>query len=378
MISKFRTTHLFHLLNEFDTPNQRLPLDAFLRTYFKEHTSIGSHDRKYLSETIYTLIRWKGLFDYFCQKPFSWEKRVALIESLSPEAHLDNPSIPLHQRISFPEEYFNYLSEELGEDRAKDFCLESNYPAPTTIRVNTLKTSREFLLDRLKGLAICSPGKISPDAIHFSQRINFLALPEFKEGLFEIQDEASQVVAFQVKSKPGDHVLDYCSGSGGKTLAIAPSMNGKGQLYLHDIRAHILLEAKKRLKRAGIQNAQFIHPEDPKKKRFWGRMDWVLVDAPCSGSGTLRRNPDMKWRFEKEDVEKVAVKQREIFKEAIAFVKPKGHIVYATCSVLPIENDKQVEFLLKNFPIKLIAPPFRSFPKKGEMDGFFAATFEKE
>jgi 16S rRNA (cytosine967-C5)-methyltransferase len=375
MSSLFRATHLFHLLNAFE--KQKLPLDVFLRIYFKDHKAIGSHDRKYIAETIYTLTRWKGLVDFFCKEDISWENRVAVLESLSPEEHLNDSSIPLHNRVSFPENYFSYLSQELGEHNAKEFCLESNYTAPITIRANALKISRDALMERLKDIASCSPGKLSPHAIHFDRRANFFGLPEFKEGLFEMQDEASQIGAFQVKARPGDHVLDYCSGAGGKALAIAPSMQGKGQIYLHDIRSQVLIEAKKRLKRAGVQNFQFILPDDPKKKRFWGRMDWVLVDAPCSGSGTLRRNPDMKWYFDQSSLEELARRQRQIFEEALKFAKPKGHIVYATCSILPIENDKQVEWFVSNLPVKLVETPFRSFPKKGEMDGFFAATLQK-
>ncbi len=375
MSANFREHHLFYILNAFE--EQKLPLDVFLRIYLKKHTAIGSHDRKYLSDTIYKLIRWKGFIDVFCKDNISWENRVSLLETLSPETYLDDPSIPLHSRVSFPENYFSYLTEELGEIKAKEFCLESNYPAPITIRANALKISRKELIARLGTKLPCSEGTESPHSIHFSHRSNFFGLPEFKEGFFEVQDEASQIVAFQVKASPGEHVLDYCAGSGGKTLAIAPLLQGKGKLYLHDIRPQILLEAKKRLRRAQIQNAQFLSHANPKKKRFYGKMDWVLVDAPCSGSGTLRRSPDMKWNFLKSDLEDTAQKQREIFEEALAFVKPKGHIVYATCSVLPLENEKQIELFLKKFPVKLVGEPFRSFPKKGAMDGFFAATLQK-
>jgi 16S rRNA C967 or C1407 C5-methylase (RsmB/RsmF family) len=209
-----------------------------------------------------------------------------------------------------------------------------------------------------------------------TQRSSLFALPEFKAGLFEVQDEASQIVAAQVNAFPGTHVLDYCCGAGGKALAIAPSMQGKGQMYLHDIRTQIFAEAKKRLKRAGIQNAQFILPND-KKKKFIGKMDWVLADVPCSGSGTLRRNPDMKWRFQASDIEELVQKQREIFEKALSFVKHKGHIVYATCSILPEENEQQVDFFLKHFPVRLVKEPFQSFPRKGKMDGFYAATLQK-
>ena len=375
MSSRFRTTHLFQILNTLE--EQSLPLDIFLKNYFKEHRSIGSHDRKYLTETLYGLIRWKGLVDFFCKNKTSWENRVSIFETLSPEDHINNSNIPLHTRVSFPKNYFDCLVKYLGEEKAKEFCLESNYPAPTTIRINPLKTSRENLLSRFQGIYDCLPGTHSSYSIHFPQRVNFFTLPEFKEGYFEVQDEGSQLAAFQVKALPGDQVLDYCSGSGGKTLAIAPSLQGKGQIYLHDIRSHILLEAKKRLRRAGIQNAQFLDSQDPNKKRLRHRMDWVLADVPCSGSGTLRRNSDMKWKFKESDLDSLILTQRKIFEEAFSFLKPNGHIVYATCSVLPIENDLQIAFFLENFPVKLVGTPFQSSPKKGAMDGFYAATLQK-
>ncbi|MBM3198977.1 MAG: RsmB/NOP family class I SAM-dependent RNA methyltransferase [Chlamydiae bacterium] len=377
MSLKFRTTHLFQILSQFE--EHKTPFDVFLRMYFKEHKSIGSHDRKYLAETLYGLMRWLGLIDFFCGENKSWENRIQVFSTLEPEAHLDDKSIPLHQRVSFPEEYFDVLSKHLGEEKAKLFCLESNRAAPTTIRVNTLKTSREGLLHQLSSVFSCYPGKHSPHAIHFPQRINFFTLPEFKEGCFEVQDEASQLVASQVGAQPGNQVLDYCAGSGGKALAIAPNMQGKGQLYLHDVRPHALIEAKKRLKRAGIQNAQLISPQTPQKNKLKGKMDWVLVDAPCSGSGTLRRNPDMKWKFQESDLEKLLLLQREIFEEALAFVKPEGHIVYATCSVLPLENELQTQFFLQQNPfLRQSSFPFSSSPQKGEMDGFYAVTFQKK
>ena len=376
MSSKFRNTHLLHLLDSFE--KQPLPLDVFLRIYFKKNTAIGSHDRKYLSETLYGLIRWLGLVDHFCQTPSpSWEERVQQLQTLQPEFHLQDTSIPLHHRVSFPQDYWDLLVESLGEEQAKLFCLESNYPAPTTIRVNELKTSRKELLLQWQGTFPCKEGLFSPSALHFPHRVNFFGLPQFKEGLFEVQDEASQLVAYQVAAKPGDQVLDYCAGSGGKSLAFAPKMQGKGQIYLHDIRSQALLEAKKRLKRAGIQNAQLLESGSPKKKHLIGKMDWVLVDAPCSGSGTLRRNPDMKWKFHRPGLQDILSLQRSIMEEALLYVKPKGKIVYATCSILPLENDLQIQHFLQTLPLQQLSPPFRSFPTRGGMDGFYAATLQK-
>jgi 16S rRNA C967 or C1407 C5-methylase (RsmB/RsmF family) len=375
MYTKFRNSHLLQVLQTFE--KQRLPLDVFLRIYFRNHKAIGSHDRKYITETLYAMIRWKELIDFFCLEDKSWEKRLEILENLIPENHLQDTSIPIHVRVSFPKPYFDFLSEQIGEERAISFCLASNSPAPTTIRTNILKISQEHLLQRLKLSQLVKAGAFCPLAIHFQRRVNFLVLPEFKEGLFEVQDEGSQLAALLVDVKPGDHFLDYCAGSGGKSLAIAPSMQGKGQLYLHDIRSQVLLEAKKRLHRAGIQNGQIVFPEDLKAKNLLQKMDWVLVDAPCSGSGTLRRNPDMKEKFSLEELQKTVQIQREIFTKALAFVKPKGHIVYTTCSIFPMENEQQVEYFTKNLPVTSVNKLFTSSPCQGGMDGFYSIVLQK-
>lgn len=375
MYTKFRNFHLLQVLQTFE--KQKLPLDVFLRIYFRNHKAIGSHDRKYITETLYTMIRWKELVDFFCLENKSWERRLEILENLIPENHLQDTKIPIHVRVSFPKTYFDFLSEQIGEEKAISFCLASNTSAPTTIRTNILKISPEHLLQRLKLSQLVSTGTFCPLAIHFQRRVNFLVLPEFKEGLFEVQDEGSQLAASLVAVKPGDHFLDYCAGSGGKSLAIAPNMQGKGQLYLHDIRSQALLEAKKRLHRAGIQNGQIVFPENLETKNLLKKMDWVLVDVPCSGSGTLRRNPDMKEKFSLEELQKTVQMQREIFTKALAFVKPKGHIVYTTCSIFPIENEQQVEYFIKNLPVTLTNKSFSSSPSLGGMDGFYSIVLQK-
>lgn len=233
------------------------------------------------------------------------------------------------------------------------------------------------MLSLWKGKYEVSPCQLAPHGIVFHKKINFFNLPEFKEGLFEVQDEGSQLVADLCRVEPGEQVLDYCSGSGGKTLAFAYRMQQKGQIFLHDIRDHILAEAKKRLKRAGIQNAQIIEYESPKLKKLKKKMDWVLVDAPCSGTGTLRRNPDMKWKFSEEALRRLVGEQRMIFEKALSFLKPSGKIVYATCSILKEENEEQISHFLKTYPLELAADPFRSLPQKDSMDGFFGAVFKK-
>ncbi len=371
----FREHHLFSILSAFE--EQTLPLDVFLRYYFRTHSAVGSKDRKMLCDAIYGMIRWLGLLDYLSGGPASWEKRWKCFSNFAPEKHIHDASIPAHIRVSFPKGLYTFLEESLGKEAAFAFCLSSNEPAPTTVRVNALKISRDALLQQWHRQYPVSACQKSPWGIRFHQKINFFALDEFKAGCFEIQDEASQLIADLAAVGPGSHFLDFCAGSGGKSLAIAPKMQGKGQLYLHDIRPFALQEAKKRLKRAGIQNFQLCEANSPQLKKLVGNMDWVLVDAPCSGTGTLRRNPDMKWKFDAEMIERLTKEQKAIFTEAYRFLKPKGHIIYATCSVLPQENALLTDQFLKEFPLRQVGPAFQSFPVKGEMDGFFGMVFQK-
>lgn len=369
----FREYHLFSILGLYEKQSQ--PLDLFLRNYFKNHRAVGSKDRKFICNSLYAMIRWRGLIDHLCDKPVTWERRYAFFKKTDPAKYLHDTKIASHIRASFPKPLFHLLEESLGKEKAWKFCSASNETAPITVRINPAKTTRDALLERWSGRFDVTPCLHSPLGINFKKKENFFALSEFKEGFFEVQDEASQLIANLIAPNPTDHVLDYCAGSGGKTLAFAHKMQGRGQIYLHDIRPFALQEAKKRLKRAGIQNAQTLLPDAFHKNLLLHSMDWVLVDAPCSGTGTLRRNPDMKWKFDPEMVQRLTALQKEIFKEALAFLKPGGHIVYATCSVLPQENEEQTAYFQREFPLKLMAPPLQTFPETDAMDGFFGAVF---
>jgi len=373
MTLPFREHHLFQILNLYE--RQSLPLDLFLKNYFHEHHAVGSKDRRFIAENVYGIVRWRGLLDHLAKKPLTWESRYKVFEKIQPHDYLTREDLPVHVRVSFPKSYFQLVSAAIGEEKAVQFCLKSNESAPTTIRVNSLKTTRDQLLAKWKENFTVTPCNLSPWGIVFDKRVNFFALPEFKEGLFEVQDEGSQLIANLLEAKPGDWVLDYCAGSGGKTLAFAPRLEHRGQIFLHDIRKHALLDAKKRLKRAGIQNAQLVFPDDPKKNQLWKKMDWIFVDAPCSGSGTLRRNPDIKWKFDPKNLDNLLGEQQEIFAEALKYLSPQGKIIYATCSILPQENEEQVAIFQDRFGLKLCAPPFSSHPESGGMDGFFAAVF---
>lgn len=369
----FREHHLFSILHLYE--KQTHPLDLFLRNYFKAHHAVGSKDRKFICDTLYAMIRWRGLLDHFCEKPLTWEKRHQRFQHFNPSDHLNDLSIPAHIRASFPKSFFQLLEESLGKQKAWDFCCVSNETAPTTIRINPAKTSRESLIELWKDQFEITPCAHSELGIVFRKKENFFAMAEFKNGWFEVQDEASQLIGALVDPTPSDHVLDYCAGSGGKTLAFAHKMCGRGQIFLHDVRPYALQEGKKRLKRAGIQNAQILLPDSPQKAQLKQSMDWVLVDAPCSGTGTLRRNPDMKWKFDPDMVPRLVELQREIVREALTYLKPGGRLVYSTCSVLPQENEMQAEYFEKELSLKRINSPLQTFPQTGAMDGFYGAVF---
>lgn len=372
----FRQFHILSILDGYD--QQSLPLDLFLRDYFRLHKALGSKDRGYIAETSYAMIRWKGLLDFLCNHHApSWDDRLDIFLEPSFEDAKHRHDIPDHIRLSFPKNLFDRIVSSHGLKKACEICAISNHPAPTTVRVNTMKTTRDDMLKRWNGVYEVSPCPISANGIVFQKRLNFSIMPEFREGLFEVQDEGSQLLADLVQAKPGDLVMDYCAGSGGKTLAFAPRMQNKGQIYLHDVRKHVLQDCKKRLRRAGIQNAQVALPEEAKLKKLKKNMDWVLVDAPCTGTGTLRRNPDMKWKYEDSIVEAVQGQQRTIFEKALSFLKPKGHIVYSTCSILKEENSEQVAHFIKTYDLVLVGEIFESLPVVNGMDGFYGAIFKR-
>lgn len=346
-----------------------------LSKYFRSNRAIGSKDRKFLGETVYGIIRWLGLIDYFCPRPVDWKNRVDTFLSFCPLEALHQEEIPIHKRVSFPKKLFAQIEKAHGLDRAVAFCLASNQRAPLTVRVNPLKTSREQLLEIWSKEFDVFPTSQGSHGISFKKRAQLLSSDAYREGLFEIQDEASQLVADQVEAQPGDLVLDMCAGSGGKSLAIAPKLEEKGQIFLYDIRIGALKEAKKRLARAGIQNSQIVSGS---MKKLRGKMDWVLVDAPCSGSGTWRRNPEQKWKWSFDLMEELVKTQRQIVQRAISFLAPGGTLVFATCSVLPQENEEQIAYFEREFGLLSIKSPFSSFPTSAtSMDGFFAASLKK-
>lgn len=370
----FREYHLFALLEAYE--QQTLPLDLFISNYFRTHKALGPKDRGFIAENAYGMIRWLALLDYLSEKP-TWENRFSAYQELDLEKIKQRKDIPLAIRVSFPEHLLNLIISSYGIEKAQELCLISNTPAPTTVRANSLKISRDELIRRWKKTYDVSPTLVSSEGIVFHRKRNFFELPEFKEGLFEVQDEGSQLLAQLVQAQPGDHVLDYCSGSGGKTLAFAPRLQHKGQIYLHDIRPYALQEARKRLKRAGIQNSQIILPTSPQLNKIKKKMNWVLVDVPCTGTGTMRRNPDMKWRFDEETLPRLIGQQRTIFEKALSFLHPEGRIVYGTCSILKDENQNQLDHFIKTYQLVVEGEVFQTLPTDGGMDGFFGVVLKR-
>lgn len=374
MTQPFRTHHLIQALEEFT--DQTLPLDLFLNHYYRTHKALGSKDRLFIGDTIYSVIRWKGLLDAISQEPHSWEKRIKTFLS-HPLDELKKGKLQDHEKVSFPDWLFSRLKEQLGGQKAEEICLISNQQAPPTIRVNLMKTDRKTLLESLKKYAAVEPTPLSPWGITFKEKMNYFEIPEFTAGHFEIQDEGSQLLANLISPEPQDHVMDFCAGSGGKTLAFAHKMQGKGQIYLHDIRPKALAQAKKRLKKAGVQNSQIVPSGDPRLKKLKGKMQWVFVDAPCSGTGTLRRNPDMKWKLSSDMIDRLVGMQRSIFEKALSFLAPNGQIIYATCSILQEENQAQTEHFMKTYGLKTEGAPLQIFPQENGSDGFYGVILRR-
>ncbi|CAE7704959.1 SRR [Symbiodinium pilosum] len=221
-------------------------------------------------------------------------------------------------------ELFKRMEDHVGTKVAVELCEILNEPAMTFLRVNTARISRDKVFTFLSSRSVpVEKTQNSQMGLLLTSKQNLLEVPEYKLGYFEIQDESSQIISAQVDAKPGDMVLDYCAGSGGKALCIAPPMLNRGQVYLHDVRDTKLFESKRRFRKANIQNYTLLPPSHPQLHKLRGKMDWVLVDAPCSQTGALRRNPDMKWTYSDDRLWKWVALQREIFEAALKYVKDK-------------------------------------------------------
>lgn len=413
---------------------KRFPADKLLEQYFKSRRYIGSKDRGSIAELIYWILRHKATLGWWLEKYSASETaRMYIISALalrndiekilvkeifdgskySPERldkkesellnnltgkQLLHKEMPEHIRLNYPDWLGQHLSERFGDNLEAEM-LAMNEQTGTDIRANTLKINRDDLLQKLKNEGFdCSPTPLSPLGIRLKKRAPIFTSKYFKEGMFEVQDEGSQLIAIIADAKPSMRIIDFCAGAGGKTLAMAAAMENKGRILAWDTSKKRLDQINIRLRRASIHNVQthVIESEhDAFIKRHKLSADRVLIDVPCSGSGTWRRNPDLKWRFNIDDLQEIIKIQQEILQSASRLVKDGGRLIYATCSLLREENEMQIEHFLKTnnhfkvVPIKKIwnkYPPADNAydyeylsltPHQDGTDGFFAAVMEK-
>jgi 16S rRNA (cytosine967-C5)-methyltransferase len=337
------------------------PADSVVSRYFRDHRSLGPRERATLAETVYTVLRKKLLFDHMAPSGSGpKERRLAILGFHGPRDFLKsaltdqernwldqcdsiNPADLMERhRHNLPEWLVQPLKEQLG-DGFWPLVDTLSQSAPLDLRVNALTAKRPDLQKELKQAGIASvPTPYSPWGLRIEGKPPLTKLDAFVRGAIEVQDEGSQLLALLLDAKRGEMVVDFCAGAGGKTLAIGACMRNTGRLYAFDTSAHRLDALKPRLARSGLSNvhpAAIAHERDDRVKRLAGKIDRVLVDAPCSGLGTLRRNPDLKWRQSPKSVEELVAKQTAILQSAARLLKPGGRLVYATCSVLPQENE---------------------------------------
>lgn len=375
--------------------------DKVIERILKANPKWGSRDRAYIAENTYEMVRWWRLINFVgdnaednINKGSLWHLfgvwqilkqadypawtefknlNPAYINKRREEA---NKYIEIAQSIP---DWLNELGKEQLADKWENEITALNKPASLVIRANTLKTTQEKLLQEFNALQIGSR-KLNndyPDAILINKRINLFANPLFKQGLFEVQDASSQKVAAFLNVEPGMHVIDACAGAGGKTLHLSALMQNKGRIISMDTEAWKLDELKKRAKRAGAQNIETRQIEANTIDKLQNKADRLLLDVPCSGLGVIRRNPDAKWKLTPEFIKNIQVTQQQILSKYAKMLKPNGQMVYATCSILPEENNLQVEkFLKENENFQLINQQVISAFTSG-FDGFYMALIKK-
>jgi 16S rRNA (cytosine967-C5)-methyltransferase len=388
--------------------------------FFRQHRTLGMRERHTLAETTYTVLRQRLLYQHLAQSGrgemerrlvlLGWQGnaaflRAALVDGeaqwLEKVESVDRAALPERLRHNLPE----WLAERLKTEVADDFwpLVESlNSNAPLDLRVNTFKAKREQVLTEFAAAGIeVTPTPYSPWGLRAQGKPALHKLDVFMRGDVEVQDEGSQLLALLIDAKRGEMVVDFCAGAGGKTLALGASMRNTGRLYAFDTSGHRLAALKPRLARSGLSNVhpvQIAHERDDRIKRLAGKIDRVLVDAPCSGLGTLRRNPDMKWRQSPEAVDELRVKQTAILNSAARLTKPGGRLVYATCSLLRAENEDIADAFcaehardFKRIPAEQVladarvaqsdslvqGPNLRLWPHRHGTDGFFASVWQR-
>jgi 16S rRNA (cytosine967-C5)-methyltransferase len=352
--------------------NQDFYADKTIEKVLKLDKRWGSRDRAFIAETSYEIVRWKRLYLEIAdvKKPFQYKNlwRVFSVWAVLKGINLPNwtefQETPKRRikgkfdelskirkfRESVPDWIDKLACDEIGEKKWEKEISELNKMAELVIRTNTLKTNsselQKILLDEEISTEIISG---YPDALRLKKRVNLFKKESFQKGLYEVQDASSQLVAPFLKIEPGMKICDICAGAGGKTLHLSALSKNKGQILAMDIYKHKLIQLKKRAKRNSAFNIETKLIENNKSiKRLKGKIDRLLIDAPCSGLGVLKRNPDSKWKLQPDFLNKIKDTQLKILKQYSKLIKENGKIVYATCSILPSENEHQINNFLKS------------------------------
>ena len=409
------TTELLRAVLRLDAP-----ADGVLSAFFRQHRGLGPRERHALAETTYTVLRQRLLFQHLAQSgsgplerrlaALAWQGNDASLRSaltppeqswLAQVSAVDRASLPDKLRHNLPDWLAGPLREQLGDD-FWPLAASLGESAPLDLRVNTVKAKRDEVRGALAAAGVpAEDTPFSPWGLRLQGKPAVNKLDLYTQGAIEVQDEGSQLLALLTDAKRGEMVVDFCAGAGGKTLALGASMRNTGRLYAFDTSGHRLEALKPRLARSGLSNvhpAQIAHERDDRIKRLSGKIDRVLIDAPCSGLGTLRRNPDLKWRQSPKSVAEMQVKQAAILAGAARLLKPGGRLVYATCSLLAAENEvvveafsaeRSAEFELLSAQTvletarvpraaELVSGPYlRLWPHRHHTDGFFAAVWQR-
>ncbi len=396
----------------------RAPADTQLRQFFRDNKNLGGRDRALIADTVYAALRRRRRLEKVTPKATPREIALATLVKLQgvglgqiesslrdgekewlmalKAQNLDEQ--PLEVRVDLPDWVIERLRPAMKDEEILALGRSLQQPAPLDLRVNTLKAPREGVLDRLDHDEIAAqPTKFSPFGVRLREKPALNQHPMFLDGAVEVQDEGSQLLGMLMEPRRGAMVVDFCAGAGGKTLQMGAAMASQGRLYAFDISEKRLTNLGPRLKRSGLSNVfpqRIANENDAKVKRLRGKIDRVLVDAPCTGLGTLRRNPDLKFRQTVEGIAELNAKQRSILAAAAGLVKPGGRLVYGTCSLLVEENESIVnEFLAAHPDFQLVkasdvlerqgvkVPGMGEFlqlrPHVHDTDGFFAAVMER-
>ncbi len=419
------TPALFHhtevLLSEL--LRSTFPADLVVSRYFRQNRELGHADRGFVAETVYAVLRRKRSLSARCLDDVSSRRlllaTLACVHGLNRReldvvlnevegkwlAHakaVKLEELPPAVRLDLPDWLYEALTLQFDAVELDVLAVGLNQSAPLDLRVNPLKAERDAVLARLNADGLAAEAcRYSPLGIRLAGKPSISRHPLFLDGSFEVQDEGSQLLGFLLQPKRGEMVADFCAGAGGKTLLLGALMRSQGRLYAFDVAEKRLAKLKPRLARSGLSNVHPVRIEsenDIKIKRLAGKLDRVLVDAPCSGLGTLRRNPDLKWRQTPESVAELTIKQAAILHSASVLVKKGGRLVYATCSLLAAENENVVAAFLAAHPefVSLSAAEvlrkqaieiecdseggerLRLLPHRHGTDGFFAAVMERQ